>query len=170
MDWEAVGAIGEVIAALAVVVTLGYLATQIRQGINSVQGSTELEASMQFSQWHSRITNSPELRAIWDKAAAGEQLNAEEQSAYTWLFCELFFLLEGFFRQYRRGLLTESAWEPMKVSLLGMLQNEIVAEWWDGELGPVSGEFREYLNGVRGEDVELRLVDTRQLGSRKVDS
>ena len=30
MNWEAIGAIGEVVGAAAVVVTLGYLAVQIR--------------------------------------------------------------------------------------------------------------------------------------------
>jgi hypothetical protein len=31
MNWEAIGAIGEVLGALAVIVTLVYLAVQIRQ-------------------------------------------------------------------------------------------------------------------------------------------
>jgi hypothetical protein len=31
MNWEAIGAIGEILGAVAVVATLGYLATQIKQ-------------------------------------------------------------------------------------------------------------------------------------------
>ena len=31
MNWEALGAIGEIVGAVAVVVTLGYLAVQIRK-------------------------------------------------------------------------------------------------------------------------------------------
>ncbi len=30
MNWEAIGAIGEILGALAVVLTLGYLAVQVR--------------------------------------------------------------------------------------------------------------------------------------------
>jgi hypothetical protein len=30
MNWEALGAIGEIVGAIAVVVTIGYLAVQIR--------------------------------------------------------------------------------------------------------------------------------------------
>ena len=30
MNWEAIGAIGEIVGALAVVLTLGYLANQVR--------------------------------------------------------------------------------------------------------------------------------------------
>ena len=30
MNWEAIGAVGEVLGAIAVVITLGYLAVQVR--------------------------------------------------------------------------------------------------------------------------------------------
>ncbi|MEJ2239539.1 MAG: hypothetical protein P8X82_14680 [Gemmatimonadales bacterium] len=40
MNWEAVGAIGEIIGAIAVVVTLIYLAVQVHQNTKSVQAST----------------------------------------------------------------------------------------------------------------------------------
>ena len=39
MNWEAIGAIGEVLGAAAVVVTLGYLAVQIRQNSQAVKNS-----------------------------------------------------------------------------------------------------------------------------------
>ena len=46
MNWDAIGAIGEIIGAIAVVATLGYLAVQIRQNstqarLSSVQASWE---------------------------------------------------------------------------------------------------------------------------------
>ena len=37
MNWEALGAIGEIVGAVAVVVTLGYLAVQIRQNTRSAK-------------------------------------------------------------------------------------------------------------------------------------
>jgi hypothetical protein len=74
MNWEAIGAVGEIVGAIAVIATLAYLAIQVRQNTNSVQGAAELEASKQFTDWHSRITNSLELRTVWDKGAAGENL------------------------------------------------------------------------------------------------
>ena len=39
MNWEAIGAIGEVLGAAAVVATLGYLAVQIRQNSRAVKNS-----------------------------------------------------------------------------------------------------------------------------------
>ena len=37
MNWEAIGAIGEVMGALVVIVTLGYLAIQIRQNTRALR-------------------------------------------------------------------------------------------------------------------------------------
>ncbi len=40
MDWEALGAIGEMVGAIAVVATLGYLAIQLRLNTKSVYANT----------------------------------------------------------------------------------------------------------------------------------
>ncbi len=37
MNWDAIGAIGEILGALGVLVTLVYLATQIRENTRSLQ-------------------------------------------------------------------------------------------------------------------------------------
>jgi hypothetical protein len=152
MNWDAIGAIGEVLGALVVVITLGYLAIQIRQGINSVQGATELEASKQFTDWHARITNSIELRTVWDKVAGGESLSDVERVQYMWLISELFFMIEGFFRQYRRGLISKSSWEPLEMSVIAALKIDQVSTWWEAEISPLSGEFRDHVNEARKMD------------------
>ena len=38
MNWDALGAIGEIIGAIAVVITLGFLAIQIRYSTRSIDG------------------------------------------------------------------------------------------------------------------------------------
>ena len=40
MNWEALGAIGEIVGAVALVVTLGYLALQIRQNTQVLRSAT----------------------------------------------------------------------------------------------------------------------------------
>ena len=39
MNWEAIGAIGEIVGAVAVVATLAYLAVQLRHNTKNVQSS-----------------------------------------------------------------------------------------------------------------------------------
>ena len=42
MNWEALGAIGEIVGAVAVVLTLGYLAVQILQNVAQVRIRAEV--------------------------------------------------------------------------------------------------------------------------------
>ena len=42
MNWDAIGAIGEILGAIGVIVTLGYLAVQIRQNTRSSRVSAFL--------------------------------------------------------------------------------------------------------------------------------
>jgi hypothetical protein len=48
MNWEALGAIGEIVGAVAVIVTLRYLAVQIRGGMRIRAAGFELATSRRF--------------------------------------------------------------------------------------------------------------------------
>ena len=83
------GNIGKFFGAIAVVVTLIYLATQFRQNNNAITGSMEMEMEMDFSRevtaWHSRITADPELIKLYDKGAQNAQMPGAEKSRYVWM-------------------------------------------------------------------------------------
>ena len=72
MNWEAVGAIGEIVGAIAVVLSLVYLAAQIRQNTKLVEEqcraqkqSSLLGARSAFTEWRSLIIQSSMIAVIW---------------------------------------------------------------------------------------------------------
>jgi len=79
MDWDAIGAIGEMAGALAVVVTLTYLALQIR-------ASTEESAANQWSitgRDGGKLTSRfMEHADVWTKRNAGDELNTAERFVF----------------------------------------------------------------------------------------
>ena len=48
MNWDAIGAIGEIVGAAAVVVTLIYVAVQVRQNTKSMDESLELALAQAY--------------------------------------------------------------------------------------------------------------------------
>ena len=54
MNWEAIGAVGEVVGAIAVVSTLIYLAVQIRHNNRSLAEATSASISQSFASINSR--------------------------------------------------------------------------------------------------------------------
>ena len=67
MNWEALGAIGELVGAIAVVATLGYLIVQIRQNTRELQHSSSWAINQGLTQIHDRVINNPDLIDILDK-------------------------------------------------------------------------------------------------------
>ena len=61
MNWEAFGAIGEVVGAIGVILTLGFLALQIRQNTKGLVAETEMQMNFKLADWFSRIGSDPEL-------------------------------------------------------------------------------------------------------------
>jgi hypothetical protein len=64
MNWQAIGAIGEVVGAIAVVATLLYLARDIRQNSRSLAISALRDTTANWNQWGHMIATSADLADI----------------------------------------------------------------------------------------------------------
>ena len=71
MNWEAIGAVGEVGGAIAVVATLVYLAAQIRHSAESNLASTQFGIQSEFNRFHEMVISDPELLVTLERAATG---------------------------------------------------------------------------------------------------
>lgn len=73
MNWDAIGAVGELVDAVAVIVTFIYLAGQLRQNAKALRSSTyQAFNDSSFSWVDSEIENSAMLGKISDKASLDE--------------------------------------------------------------------------------------------------
>lgn len=78
MDWAAIGAVSEVIAAVAVVISLVYLAAQVRQA-NKIARATTRNAIAESTQSLTRdIIDDREMAEVFAKHLNGEKLSAVE--------------------------------------------------------------------------------------------
>ena len=91
MNWEAIGAIGEIVGALAVVTTLLYLSVQIRESrkVSVAEGSSK---GMELhSNWRNTLLQNTDAAATLAKANVGEELSERERVQLQFLSDELFF-------------------------------------------------------------------------------
>ena len=65
MNWEAIGAVGEVIGAFGVIGSLLYLAQQIRTGRNATLSATHFQVTESLNSIFFSITQDPELSRIF---------------------------------------------------------------------------------------------------------
>ena len=77
MNWEAIGAVGEVGGAIAVVATLGYLAVQIRYTHRIAADTNRQTRAAGVREMMMMMATNREFRTSWHKAAGGVDIYHE---------------------------------------------------------------------------------------------
>lgn len=93
MNWEAIGAVGEIVGAVAVVATLTYLAIQIRTARVDSASAATYSAIEGFSRWRANILQNSDVAEAVAKANRSETLTEREQVQLRTLADELFILV-----------------------------------------------------------------------------
>jgi hypothetical protein len=87
MNWDALGAIGEIIGASAVLITLVYLALQIRENTRSIHSESRGRISAQSQAFSAVIGGSREVASVFKRGLADlNSLDAEDQIQFSFLF------------------------------------------------------------------------------------
>ncbi len=127
-NWDAIGAIGEIIGAGAVVISILYLAFQVRQNTRSVQGTT-IQAVTDTIQNEQRWSS--ELSSIWVKVIDGtDSLSAEEEFRFCeWLIAAMH-ARQNEHIQFTKGLLAPELWHGSEgiIRMIGSV--EWIRVWW----------------------------------------
>jgi hypothetical protein len=141
------GSTGDFVGGIAVIITLLYLANQIRQNTNSVLGTVESEDNRGSSDFLQSLAENPGLARIWRLGHSDPaKLTADEGTQFVMLMGAAFYRLAGSFRQYKRGLLSEDSWEPYERLISRYLGSPAVLEWWSRGEVPFTQSFIDYVN------------------------
>ncbi len=89
LNWEAIGAIGEVVGAIAVVSTLAYFAVQIRDTKRSGMSQATMSAVQLFSSWRTNLVQNTDLAVAIAKLNVGDEVNEVERILLRQSFDEL---------------------------------------------------------------------------------
>jgi hypothetical protein len=134
MNWDAIGAIGELVGGIAVIGTLIYLASQIRQ-------NTKINASairQNFYDYTTRQmlhgTDSTEFGALLAKTGmTDEELSPGESMQILRMFQAVFVGYQGAFIQHKQGALSEEDWKMCRALLRSywLLPGKAMAKQWE---------------------------------------
>lgn len=122
MNWEAIGAIGDFVGGLAVVLTLIYIAYQVRQSSKQIDqqaralaASTFYAAGEGFAKWWALIVQDEAVASLWIRGIAGEALDSTEKLRFNSMAMMLFTTLENSFHQLQLGSISRNTLELGKV-------------------------------------------------------
>lgn len=160
MNWDAVGAIAEMLGALGVILSLAYLAVQIRQNTDQIgEHSRELRIAAldsiaaSFSRFRDPLIRDPEIAALWARGIEDfEALDPVERIRLGRLLQELFFAHQNTWSRYREGATTEAAWIDHRGSIAANLRHPGIRTWWSETRAIFADEFEEVVEALMRED------------------
>ena len=162
MNWEAIGAVGEILGAGAVFVSLIYLAIQIRQNTQSVRNSTHLGNTDLWSQLLLRISDNNQVQAYARGLGGDEDLDGFEFAQFM-MQCRVLFLgLENQFYQYCNGSFDETTYQSYKRNVSeDVLVYPGFLAYWDMKKHQYTPDFVEHIDALISQTLNAP-IDLRQ--------
>ncbi len=136
MDHQAfaqlLGNYGEFVGAIAVVLTLGYLAHQIRQNTRQLRGEAVLSVNEAAANTLRAVRDDPELLSLCVRANANwGSVGPREQARVHLYNSEQMSYCESAFNLWRQGALDEATYLSRENVIVSVLTNPGAETWWN---------------------------------------
>ena len=156
MNWDAIGAIGEIIGAGAVVASLVYLAIQIRTQNREARLSAMHDISVGFRDAIIPFS-SEDMATILVKANIDyESLTDIEAQRIIVLMGQFFRAWEEAFIQHEEGHLDSRSWSAILKYYVKLLGAPAMRKGWALRKGYMDEKFVEFVDALPLEDYEIR--------------
>jgi hypothetical protein len=137
MSWEAVATIAEIVGAIGVIVSVLYLAYEVRLNTKTMRADSSKDAARSWSEFNQWMTDHPSrlvfLRAF-DPDESLENFDVSDRQALSLMFRSFTQLTESEFFQYRAGILEQEVWNARIRTFSSFFQFPVFKSWWETEL------------------------------------
>ncbi len=148
MDWNAVSAIANVCAAISVIVSVAYLAVQVRKNTQATHSQTYQLATSALAEMAGIIGSDKALARVFRIGmVSADKLDEDELAQFGYLGISLFRRFENVFFQYQAGLVDEDFWTGHRDNILWFFHRPGMQAWWKDRKFAFSKSFREFLDG-----------------------
>ncbi len=182
MDWNTAAAIAEVVSGVAVIVSLVYLAIEVRNNTKALKASAGFDASLQMSELNeclfqamlgdTEYQQGRESRfaklvsKIYDLEADVDDVQTSDLIILLFIHRAIFQKIEGEYYLYQHGFLDAARWEARKTWACSYIELPIPKAWWDDEIK--QGIFRPEFIAAISSEMKARLR-VQVAGARRAD-
>ena len=153
MNWEALGAIGEVLGSVMIIATLFYLANQIRHSERATSAEMKLRIIEEVNQQNRDVYLNPELAeliAAWRKPEVTlDSMDPAAQVRTTRFVVSHLNRIRGIFDLHQQGIVDD---QVMRVSvdaaLEGLRQTNVYREVWQRVRSSQPKEYQEHVDAI----------------------
>jgi pullulanase/glycogen debranching enzyme len=143
LNWDAFGAIAELLGAIATLVMLVYLAIQLRQNTKAIQSNSFHAANTALSDNFTKTVEETKLKfKDWEECDEYEKLAQIEGVG------KYFTMYETMFYLNRDGTLNPELWKSRSDHIRLMLENPNGGAFWKERRRWFADSFRKYVDEI----------------------
>ena len=154
MSLEDLGNIGEFVAAVGVIISLIYLAFQIRQNTSWLRASLADVHFRGIADWLNSVASHRELGRIFLVGTQHfEELNDEDQRQFLFLVLSGFKIYERLHYQFCQGNVDKELWNRETTPLRLFIHSPVFEAWWEARRDWFQEDFQrevERLHRLKG--------------------
>ena len=156
MDLTQLANLGEFIGGVAVLVTLVYLAVQVRQGRNDLRLSSENHLADYIADRAFTDALTPDIARILEiSLTSPENLGDDEARRAMWIAASYLHGIERMYVSYLEGVVSKEMWTPHERIVMGLLRAPFTRKWWATEQNlAYTDRFRAFVNQRIGDSAE----------------
>jgi hypothetical protein len=141
--------LGEFVSGVVVILSLVYLAIQVRQNTASIRTENFARALDRISAMQSLLSQNGELARLQARGVRDpSSLTPEERLQLTWWLSEAFGAFEFMFHQSRSGALPDEVWNRWAATVGWWVSFPGVQAWWHSIPFPFSESFSSFVDGL----------------------
>jgi hypothetical protein len=160
MDLDSLAKLGEFVGGFFVVVSLVYLAHQVRQNTRSLRTENYARVLERMSAVQSRLSVDSELNRIVTTGAENpDRLSRSERVRFSWALYELFGAGEFMYMQAQDAALPQAVWARWESSIIWWLSHPGMRAWWEAKPAPMTSDFEGFVQEL----LRSRAVDAATL-------
>ena len=146
MNWDAISALAEVLGSLAVVISIAYLAVQIKQGSKSARSVATNESRAAVTDVLHGITADTEASRIYALGLKDPNaLEPHERTRFDLIIYQTLRTAETLFWEHREGALSDEIWEGQWRMERFLLNTNGGRESWSRQKQFVSESFMHWV-------------------------
>ncbi len=142
-----IGNIAEAIAAVGVILSLVYVAVQIRQNTQAIRAASYQGLAEGVAEFQTILIENEDFARIYVQALEDpSKLNPEEQMRFDTYIGNFLTKVDVAVDLYKRGMIDDKAMIPYTRYVMYMFEQPYIREWWSVGKEFFSDDLRSYID------------------------
>ena len=146
MTISELGSIGEFVSSIAILITLAYLAIQIRENTKTNRVAARQHFADQITSFYDDFVRDSELRNLHRRGLDVVELDKDEQERFEILLSKSFVFMSSQHYQHHIGAMDEETWQEAKFYMNWYATRPGVWRWWPNNKAVFSPSFQTYMD------------------------